>query len=130
MPRLSQAINALSCAKALDMKVRHCFQNLVCLNNEELPNLPPQRANQKLSKDEVLDILLFGTPCSWQTKMEQLGFDPMEHTLVQVAEFMENIKSVEPTLANPEPKKEENEAKTEKKDDRKPPHHCKSQLVS
>ena len=45
--------------KPVDMKVRQCFQNLSRLNNEELPNLPPFGANQKLSKDELLDILLF-----------------------------------------------------------------------
>ena len=36
----------------------------------------------------------------------------MEHSLVQVADFMENIESVEPTPAKPEPKKKDKKAKS------------------
>ena len=35
----------------------------------------------------------------------------MEHSLVQVVDFMENIESVEPTPAKPEPKKKEKKAR-------------------
>ena len=98
--------------KPVEMKVRQCFQNLIRFNNKEVPNLPPFQPNQKLSEDKVLDIMLFGTPCSWQDKMEQQGFDPMEHILVKVVAFMENIESVEPPPVKSEPKKKEKKAKT------------------
>ena len=50
----------------------------------------------------------------------------MEHPLVQVADFMENIKSVESTPTKSEPKKKEKKAKIDKKGDCKPPHNCKT----
>ena len=81
--------------KPSDMKVRDYLRNLRRINNEELPNLPPYNVNQALSDDELLDILLFGTPKSWQTEMERQGFDPMLHTLNEVVNFMENVETAE-----------------------------------
>ena len=111
--------------KPVEMKVRQHVQNLIRLNNEESPNLPPFGTNQKLSEDRNLDIMLFGTPRSWQNEVEQQGFDPMEHSLVEAVDFMENIKSVEPTPAKQEPKKKEKKAKTSNEEEHKPPHCCK-----
>jgi hypothetical protein len=48
-----------------------------------------------LTDDELLDIVLFGTPKSWQKEMERQGFDPMEHTLTEVVGFMEQIEASE-----------------------------------
>lgn len=83
--------------KPIDMKVRKYFQSLCRINNEELPNLPPFGTDQSLSEDEMIDILLHGTPRSWQTEMERQGFDPMgtHVTAATVVDFMENIESVE-----------------------------------
>ena len=50
--------------KPVDMKVRNYYQNPMRLNDEELPNLPPYLPDNKLSEDELLDIILFGTPHS------------------------------------------------------------------
>ena len=77
--------------KRPDMKIREYFHNLQRLNEEELPNLPPFAVGQNLTQDEMLDILLFGTPCSWQNEMERQGFDPMEKTIQEVVDFMENF---------------------------------------
>ena len=81
--------------KPQGMKVRTYYQNLLRLNGEELPNLPPFGPNQSLSNDELLDIVLFGTPRSWQNEMERQGFDPMEQQLFQVIDIMENIETTE-----------------------------------
>jgi hypothetical protein len=40
--------------------------------------LPPFAANQMLANDEIIDILLFATPNSWQVEMEKQNWDPME----------------------------------------------------
>ena len=64
--------------KPMDMKVRPYFQALMRINTEELPSLPPFGNDQFLTEDEVLDILLFGTPRSWQQEMDRQGFDPVE----------------------------------------------------
>ena len=84
------------CRKPMDMKVRKYISHLLRINNDELPRLPPFEGNeQKFSTDEMLDIILFGTPKSWQKEMERQGFDPMEHSVSDVVEFMERIESTE-----------------------------------
>ena len=81
--------------KPYDMKIRKYYQALLRINNEELPNLPPFAAGQSLNQDEMIDILLHGTPRSWQNEMERQGFDPMDQTPNAVVDFMENIEGVE-----------------------------------
>ena len=51
-----------------------------------------------------MDILLYGTPKSWQREMERQGFDPMEKSTNQVVEFMERIEATEDFEENPKPK--------------------------
>ena len=81
--------------KPKNMKVRPHYQRLLRHNMEYLPNLPPFGANQSLSTDEMMDILLYGTPKSWQKEMERQGFDPMVSSTNQVVEFMEQIEATE-----------------------------------
>ena len=81
--------------KPADMKVRHYYQNLIRMNDEELPNLPPFQQGNKLSQDELLDILLFGTPRSWQKEMDRQQFDPIEKGLHDTVDFMEGLESTE-----------------------------------
>ena len=61
----------------------------------ELEMLPPFRANQVLSNDKLLDIILYGTPKSWQKEMDRQGFNPLLHTLNEVVDFMEQIEASE-----------------------------------
>ena len=83
------------CRKPREMKVRVYLQHMLRMNQEEIPNLPPFEARQSLSTDELLDIILFGTPKSWQKEMERQGFDPMDNTVAQVIEFMERQEATE-----------------------------------
>jgi hypothetical protein len=83
------------CRKPAEMKVRIYLQHLLRINMSELENLPPFNVDQVLSTDELLDIILYGTPKSWQKEMERQGFDPMDHTLNEVVDFMERIESSE-----------------------------------
>ena len=83
------------CRKPVDMKVRIYYHHLLRINDEELPNLPPFNRNQNLSDDELVDVLLFGTPKSWQKEMDKQGFDPVLHTPMQVVTFMERIETSE-----------------------------------
>jgi hypothetical protein len=85
--------------KPKDMKVCTYYQNLVQINNKVvIPNLPPCRPLQKLGNDELIDIVLFRTPKSWQSKMDQEGF---EQPLFQVVDFMERVKSVKEPFQKP-----------------------------
>ena len=82
--------------KPADMKVKTYFMNIQRINDEEIPRLPPNfNAAQKIQPDELIDILLFGTPKSWQREMDRQGFDPLTHTTQQVVDFMERIEMTE-----------------------------------
>ena len=110
--------------KPADMKVRTYFQNLQRINVEEIPNLPPFQRDQHLTDDEMLDILLYGTPRSWQKEMERQGYDPMDHSIFQLVDFMENLENTED-----DPKKSD-KSKDKKKSSDKPakkkaPYFCK-----
>ena len=84
--------------KPLEMKVRAYCQYLVRLNQHDLPNLPPFCQGQELSQDELLDILLCGTPRSWQNEMDRQGFDPIEKGFYPTMDFMENLEGLEEKL--------------------------------
>ena len=86
--------------KPVDMKVRAFCQHLVRLNQNDLPNLPPFHPNQALTDDELLDILLYGTPRSWQNEMDRQGFDPVEKGFYPTVEFMENLEGLEDKAAD------------------------------
>ena len=119
--------------KPLDMKVRPYYQALMRINDEELDNLPPFAGRQHLSADEMLDILLFGTPRSWQTEMDRQGFDPMDAGLMATVDFMENIEDLEEKPAYQEVKgknRSKKDSSSKEKDDtsspkKKAPYYCK-----
>ena len=104
------------------------------INEEELPNLPPFRNRQFLSEDDILNILLFGTPQSWQNKMDCQGFDPVEKGLLATVTFMENLESVKDKPKFKEAKSKSKPNKSKKGKDsggesdsskKKAPHCCK-----
>ena len=83
------------CRKPKDMKVSIYLQHLIRINTEEIPSLPPFNEDQSLGPDELVDILLHGTPRAWQKEMDRQGFAPLEHTPVEVVDFMERIEAAE-----------------------------------
>ena len=110
--------------KPATMKVRNYYQNLIRLNDEELPNLPPFTNDNKLSDDELLDILLFGTPRSWQNEMERQNFDPIVSGIHGTVDFMEGVEASEPPPEVAKPKAKTSSNKKKKADDKKPPYYC------
>ena len=120
--------------KPLSLRIRTYFQAVMRINEEELPNLPPFGANQSLSADEILDILLFGTPRSWQTEMDRQGFDPIERGLMATVDFMENLEDLEDkpdfkqvkSKSNKSSKKDsKDKGDTESASKKKAPYYCK-----
>ena len=83
------------CRKPTGMKVRTYMQHILRVNLEEIPMLPPYDPDQTLGDDEIMDIILFGTPKSWQKEMDRQGFDPMDHTVHEVVDFLENVEAAE-----------------------------------
>ena len=92
------------CRKPLDMKVREYASHLNRINRDEIPNIPPAAPDQELSQDELIEILLYGTPKSWQREMDRQGFDPLAQTFNQVIAFMERIEeSEDPQMIDKKP---------------------------
>jgi len=57
--------------KPFDMNIKSYYMNITRINSEEIPKLPPNFAEtQSLAEDEIVDILLYGTPKSWQKEMD------------------------------------------------------------
>ena len=83
------------CRETADMKVRTYYNHLIRINKEEIPALPPFQPNQLLGNDELLDIVPYGTPRSWQWEMDRQGWDPLDHDINKVIDFMERIKEAE-----------------------------------
>ena len=83
------------CRKPIDMPVRKYYQRILRINVEVVPNLPPFEPTQNLQQDEITDIILFGTPRSWQREMDRQGFDPLDSTLGETIEFMERLEANE-----------------------------------
>ena len=83
------------CRKPAGMLIRTFYQHLIHINGTEIPLLPPFADDQSLSNDEIVDILLFATPKSWQKEMDRQGFDPVTRTPQEVVDFMERIETAE-----------------------------------
>jgi hypothetical protein len=82
--------------KPADMTIRIYVNHLQRINFEEIPHLPPQAANQGLSDDEILDIVLYGIPKSWLKTMDEHDFDPFRTgQLIQLVEFCERLENNE-----------------------------------
>lgn len=102
--------------KPVDMKVRECYLRILHINEQELTKLPPKFDDtQQLAGDEITEILLFGTPKSWQKEMDRQGFDPIEHDPAEVVDFMERIENAEEHDNDPKTKTVNNNNKKDTK---------------
>jgi len=82
--------------KPVDMPARFYLLHVIRINMQEIPRLPPNfNCTQILSDDEVVDILLFGAPKSWQREMDCQGLDPLSSAPKDAAALMERIKMSE-----------------------------------
>jgi hypothetical protein len=82
--------------KPADMNVKTYYMHVNRINSEEIPECPPNfNQSQCLADDEIVDILLYGTPKSWQRDMDKQGFDPLLKTPQEVVDFMERIEMSE-----------------------------------
>jgi uncharacterized protein YukE len=86
--------------KPRDMNIRNYINQVTRINNEELVYLPPFRDPllQKLTADEVTEIVINACPNSWIREMERQDFDPEKHTLKELLDFLERIEALDPHL--------------------------------
>jgi hypothetical protein len=94
--------------KPKDMTTREFAARLSELN-QYLKQFPPFEDNQEIDDEELIDIMEFGIPNSWQTNMVLQGFDPLDNTLADLVafckrhEFME-VNSEKNNIDNAKPK--------------------------
>lgn len=81
--------------KPADMSVNEYFAAIQRINNEEIPHLPPHFNNtQKLSDDELIEVIYFGIPNSWKNEMVRQGFDPIENSVSDFREFCQRLEDI------------------------------------
>ena len=84
------------CRKPADMTTKVFLNHLLRINDEELPCIPPKfNQSQKLSQDDIIDIILHGIPKRWAREFERSGFDPMESDLKKLMEQCERMESLD-----------------------------------
>ena len=81
--------------KPKDMAVKQYVSNILHINEVEIPLLPPFLADQGLSEDELMDMILFGCPSSWTKEMDKQGLNPENITLMDCVSFFERLEESE-----------------------------------
>ena len=101
--------------KPANLTTRAYVSNLIRINGEELPMLPPFGPNQGLSVDEIIDIVTYGIPKSWVRKMDEHDFDPLAKGVDQLVAFCERMEAAEEHRNDPETKGTTSAKKASKK---------------
>ncbi len=63
--------------------------------NKYLDSFPPFHDDQKLSEEDLLELLEFGLPKSWQNQMTLQGFVPSDKTMAEFLEFCDRLEMTE-----------------------------------
>jgi hypothetical protein len=79
--------------KPKTMKVRHYVERMLELNGYLVyfPVKTGEPAATKMPDDDIMDILKFGIPNTWQNKMIELGFDAQASTPSEFIELCQRI---------------------------------------
>ena len=83
--------------KPHDLSIREWVARVVELN-DQIPNYPHPEGegpSEKLDDDELMDILEFGVPNSWQKQMILHDFDPVQKSTTEFIQFCERIEKTE-----------------------------------
>ena len=86
-----------SLRKPRNMSIR-VYVNRVLELNDQLVSYPGTGDNidgTKLPEDEILDLLEFGIPNTWQKAMLLQDFDPQVHTVNDFVQFCERLETME-----------------------------------
>ena len=79
-----------------DVTIRDYYNHLQRINLLELHHLPPFGTGQIFAHDDIIDILIYGIPKSWQREMDRQGFDPCTTTdPIDTVAFLEQIEAAE-----------------------------------
>ena len=88
--------------KNRDSTIREFNSRLLELN-AYLSEFPPYGTNQTLVDDDLMEVLEFAIPNTWQSTMVVQGFTPSEHSTSELVDFCERLEFIEnltPTNGN------------------------------
>ena len=80
--------------KSRDQSTRDYVARLIQVN-DYLPHFPEADATAKLTDEQLMEVLEFGVPNSWQNVMQMQGFIPADQTPTTFVEFCERIERAE-----------------------------------
>ena len=80
--------------KPKDMTTREYIARVNEINGY-LNYFPPYNEDQGLATDELLDLLEFAVPNTWQKQFWLQGFDPIEHSVTEFTQFCERLEFTE-----------------------------------
>ena len=64
--------------------------------NQMLSEFPPSFSNtQRLTDEDFVEVIEYGIPHSWRTKMAEHGFVPVNHSLAEIIEFCNKMEYAE-----------------------------------
>ena len=85
--------------------------------------LPNGKVAMVLSKDEILDLLKFGVPNSWQKQFLMHQFDLQAHKVVEFIKFCERIEATEDATDGRKNDKAQDTSKNKKADKKQKGKH-------
>ena len=80
--------------KPKDMSVVEYFTAINRINDSEIVHLPPFGTDQKLTPDEITEVLMYGLPNSWKNEMQRQGFDPLEKSRKEFLDFCQRLEDI------------------------------------
>ena len=110
--------------KPAGIKTREFVARVNEMNNflREFPS-PNGEAATALPEDEILDLLEFGVPNSWQKQFLMHQFDPQAHTVMEFVEFCERIEATEEPTDGRKNDKAQDTSKGKKPEDKNKHKH-------
>ena len=83
------------CRKPANMKIHIFIAHLTKMNATELPRLPPFATANLLGDDEMIEIIVYAIPNSWNKKLREQGKDQVLMTKLNFFKATEDIESSE-----------------------------------
>ena len=81
------------CRKPADMSIRDYIGHLHRINQDEIPELPPNfNLQQSLADEELIDIVLWAIPNSWKRELDRQGVEVDNLNIGQLQQMLESIE--------------------------------------
>ncbi len=107
--------------KPLHMKIREFVARVQELN-QYLTYFPPGGDNQRLSQDDLLELLESSIPNTWQREFTRTGYDPVDGTIADFVDHCERVEVTEDVSGHNKPSNKSKSSNKEAKGSKTSPH--------